>query len=1240
MSLPGLGGDPGTFSFADVIAAMGNPALVQSICQMVRGASNNAPPGLQATDNNAAGVNAAGTGIDEPIDVPILPLPSLGGSAESSAAAASRDASHHAPQHSPPAPASGFASNLEPPGRGSSYAGPSIPRQIIQGIASLDPSASGTTESVINRYTRLRNLDSGAAFESSVPTPQHAEGITTLENTAPPDLFHPKEVPNNASNPEETDPLAPPSRPTNVGVVNLSSTVKPPVADPRKVLRWKDIIDNDVGTDPGAIAARAQKIQDFLSKEMEVMNIHTKKKRDAVLHSWAAILTKFMPDLHSDKFWTEEIVKSKASFYLTQRFYMTRGRSSHFVIAATVLSWLTATAWMITKFCHHPVTKVRTGMTLLIGGLFTQMETVVLTLIKDHKLVRYTKPQCYLGLSELRIIIESMIKQSEDANRLDKLQQMAAMTFAAFTAVRPSTLCANNATHRDQGLYLKLGDIKFLRKDSLVYDIIINATHFKNALTGPRGKRLEFVIFSLTKAQNAFLSGIHILLYVFVRGGFGDMSLEDLCNDQSAMLEVLPDKRDEPFLVASRKGPNSGLDLTGANGKPLPALAQSLIDALANNAANAGLGRVDWKGIRKGTSNMIGCVAGAEVASIMLTHSPQHKTYSEYYSMSVANINIIGLLHGEVPPMLPFHHHDSVAEHHSLRSIAALYLVKRGDLPALQKLGRSKGSREFSEEERQQFEATFLPFADVPDNPSFQTIISKSAEIQSLIAQVDDSLQEWKDGSTSILGRCNPSKVQRVEDEAKASITVTPNTQRAFALLETSFGGLDSLNDDEKEMWQAGKTKVLTAQLALRKQYKALRRENARQKVRDARESWAPSKEIDTMDARLKAVAEMRKPGETSIQIARSIRERSDAAQESSASSLSVDRLNPQHLLPLPPMTTSPLDDCNEADEEESTVQFASLLSEEALEMIEDPWFDNDAYRPERNVPEDIGLSSSVRSLVKDTIKKIDEMDYSEEGVGEPSYVVTSSSPLARLPGYVGDGMVDSRRVFHDNDHVALFKDITVSEMNKELAVLILGPLFEQEARRREMDRNFEKYGERGLHCQICQEYPLHVGHGKIWPSFWKLKRHMKNNHSAWKDLRLRCLVGENAYKCFRCQSTFSGEGSINSLYDHFLQECPYAEEFIEICDEEASDDEEADPGTSSRPAQDRPPFPVQKMTAAAVRRRKKAIELITQLTTEDAAEAVSETETYSPEVREILVRAVRNNWSTIVDSAQFVLQD
>ncbi|KAG8901156.1 hypothetical protein FRC01_009911 [Tulasnella sp. 417] len=159
------------------------------------------------------------------------------------------NSAHSAAPHHPlmmPPSGTGLASAIHRTApRGHSYDPQNVISAIREGIAAQDPSSS----SMEHRYTRTREPGPGTAIAPARPPPRNAASLDDTE-------------------PEQERPPTPPERPTNVGVVVTSDTVKPPYADPRKVARYRKLLEAANEAEPGGAAARNERIEAALARSL------------------------------------------------------------------------------------------------------------------------------------------------------------------------------------------------------------------------------------------------------------------------------------------------------------------------------------------------------------------------------------------------------------------------------------------------------------------------------------------------------------------------------------------------------------------------------------------------------------------------------------------------------------------------------------------------------------------------------------------------------------------------------------------------------------------------------------------------------------------------------------------------------------------------------------------------------------------------------------------------------------
>ncbi|KDQ11720.1 hypothetical protein BOTBODRAFT_177107 [Botryobasidium botryosum FD-172 SS1] len=219
-----------------------------------------------------------------------------------------------------------------------------------------------------------------------------------------------------------------------------------------------------------------------------------------------------------------------------------------------------------------------------------------------YDLHRYFGPRMYMGRAELQLVIEAALASSEANGHEVKLQNIVALCIAFYTAARPSSLAAGHKTYQAQNKYMKLGDVKVTHKGPMSWEVLLV---FKNLKT-----------------------------------------LDELFQDEQAILKIHPDKVDEPFFLKASPG---GRKLFAD--PPIPATARSITSQMVYVCKSAQIGELgitySMYCFRRDALNIFQLGLGADIARVIAGHKPGTSTIDRYYSEGPANLEIVNMRLGK-----------------------------------------------------------------------------------------------------------------------------------------------------------------------------------------------------------------------------------------------------------------------------------------------------------------------------------------------------------------------------------------------------------------------------------------------------------------------------------------------------------------------------------------------------------------------------------------------------------------
>ncbi|KAG9008503.1 hypothetical protein FRB90_008825, partial [Tulasnella sp. 427] len=482
-----------------------------------------------------------------------------------------------------------------------------------------------------------------------------------------------------ADQPSRPAPLAAPRKISNIGITatDRRQAEMPILPDGRRALKMRATIRNMNDGDAEDQNRHREALFNWALEDKETMNAHSKRRREVTLYMWKYILGANPYLVAEEILWTKKTVEQYAGYYLTFRTHATPGRKGKYILARTLVEWLTDLCWCITRFTRDE-NNFRCGLNLLVNGLYAKLESIAITLSRQLQLARVPPKQKWINSEEVFMLVQLALEESEEQGRLHKLQVICAMLLTFATTARPSTLAPSDSSYAQQGLYLKLGDIEHVREDWMKFTSTVTFTNFKGHNSTIVGKRLIFTLHATEKPEFVLLSNWCLILYQHWRGAFGFSSLEELINYEGAQLRVLESKSKEPFFVTGLEG-GRGLKLDKMQVTSAGALSQSI--SLLGNKLGLGVGTT-LRGIRRGSSNRLGLKLGARIASNILAHGQRtSRTFDNFYSLNTENLPVLPILLDEMPAAP-----DKDGVYQKARatqffsSLAVLSIVKRGAL--------------------------------------------------------------------------------------------------------------------------------------------------------------------------------------------------------------------------------------------------------------------------------------------------------------------------------------------------------------------------------------------------------------------------------------------------------------------------------------------------------------------------------------------------------------------------------
>lgn len=929
---------------------------------------------------------------------------------------------------------------------------------------------------------------------------------------------------------EPTDPVAGPSVPppaaeeeeryTNIGVVTGGrQTVQPLHLKPREGGKIRAQLRNAAGGDLEAQDRLRQQYMEWSREDHETMNVHVKAKREILLYAWQAIFTTNPFYIQEKDLWISRTVEKHAAYYLTYRAHNTKGKYGTYVLSRTIVEWLTNLCWAITRFTHDPSTFAPVGMNLLVGGLYVKLESTCLALTKKLQLQRVPPKQKFLTSEEVVMLMQQALDDSEKEGRFLKLQLICAMLLTFATTARPSTLAASHASFIEEGKYMRLGDISHRRVDAMTFDSIVVFNNFKGSNSTLIAKTLTFTLHAPRNVDFILLSNWCLILYQLYRGAFEFSTLEELWEYEGAVLEVIPEKREEPFFL---KGLEGGRGLRELD----PALAKSLSAAVANLGIKLGFGTgASLRGIRRGSGNELGMKLGAQVAANILAHSEgKLGTFWNHYSHNTANIPVLPILWGEIA-LSP----DKAAiwartkETQFFSSIAVLSIVKRGGLEkAFDSIGSVKTIQvpQYDEEDiawcneqsengvagekKRDLELAFEAWQT--EDWAAKPPVSSSDKYDLIMMQITDIATtqphvRYNKRLPDALVRLYRQKLRTEELQDFTAETFTaadlPNTSAVFV-------GTFKNHRDQHKLIRRRRDDWLLAKLS-----------NAR-----------PSKEIDTTAARRYAQSVIRKTAPV-VQAALNTREEQPSREldHTTDTSRLIQEL-----------------DFNVVEESRFEIAITDLADRE-----------NDEAESVDIHPRSLGAihGRKLANLLKGTAQKIQD----QESVARAEETEVAEDPDTIPPLMLPENCRDDDDGL-DLAHIAdtpdedgnwtgyantdegapksIFKNVSVGYATFLLMKYVAAPLD------RQLDYAMKRVelqdGEKGWGCPHCDYVAKRAYH---------VSRHIVNEHDDWKMLYTRSRTQDpNVFQCPKCTLRFD---EFNKLLAHGLSACPSRTWFREI---------------------------------------------------------------------------------------------
>ncbi|KAG8925107.1 hypothetical protein FRC02_009934 [Tulasnella sp. 418] len=1038
-------------------------------------------------------------------------------------------------------------SGSAPAGFRGSYGEGSTMHRVITGSVAVNPSSStshtpryATQDKFANMRTSLVDVSTSSIAQLN-PNQASAATSSAVPNPAPPVSA------NTTTNPPTF---------TNIGIPSTSNVAEVPVVDYVSGARRlrATLGKSREGRTEAEIQAAGDELEKWSNTPEDTMNPHTKKEMYSMLVTWGIIIKDRRPDMPEEDFWKSTTVEAYANYYLTKRVEVTSGRGgrSH-VMARTLMAWLTRLCWLIARFCRDPVTGLRNGVQVLVRGLYSNLENHCLRLVHHYKLQRHKNPQPFLYMEDIYMLIGTALDRSEQEGRIVKLQHIVSWIIMWATMVRPSSLGPSSPLYEKRGQFPKLKDVWHVRIGYGFYSVPRAHTYCKGEFNTMVSKLRKYVIHPPHKAQHAVFSGILILLLQFLRGAFGDRTLQEVLDDPSAELRVIPEMEDEPLFLAGTQG-GRWLDLKNKR----PAMSHAFTDTLREVGKHAKMDLISARAIRRGSADAASQIIGHEITTMLLGHAGrrQYSLLIEYYSNNVTNIPLSKILLGDIEPPPFVQKTYTISKKNQLlsSSLAVMAMVRRKAIK--ESIIEANESRmAYNEEDVEWFESEIKKHEE-----SSSKHPKLALETAYDIWKISRSAIVYSENLTNKDARRIKKEIEKAEIAIKEVVRVRPEnrTCRHLKSILTRLAKLELMAMDEWDEESESCVEVLTSATEdepgsvllaafrdLRLMHKGLRRRRDEEKVKQSLRGRPPP-EIDSTENRREAV-------ET---IERDMVYGSELLRKSLRSEDSEEPLRYK-------------------DVEAVTVD--QVLTSEALEQndsLED-FIHNEWRREEEESPSDSTTytenlsfgpkTNEMNSLLSETAKKMLGPDGEEPTSSTEAASNDAAEPdpeLCIIPRPVDDqeSIQDSTQdsttsdsdeietvefSLDDKNETDLFKNTTVGEVSVRLIHYVATAYYKQVAIQKEMK---QRNGGEGIGCPSCARLvhqPDRVNH--LWPSQSTLTRHISDVHNPWIDLEGWCCTEDiTEWKCVKCEKLFP---NMEAVRYHGLHECSSKDFYQQLYD-------------------------------------------------------------------------------------------
>ncbi|KZT39248.1 hypothetical protein SISSUDRAFT_1061310 [Sistotremastrum suecicum HHB10207 ss-3] len=544
----------------------------------------------------------------------------------------------------------------------------------------------------------------------------------------------------------------------------------------------------DLGT---TVAELLDSIQVAADLQKSSENPITKAKREKNEIRWGSFLG--LMGVEAEMAWAKQTLLDYAKQFMQYLYTFSRGTKGRpHIKARTLMNMLTLFVTNILMYAWDPKLLKRCGMVVLVEEkLFTTLHDEVRSIIHTNKLDRTFDPKLYYGRAEVQLAITTALADVTDVSRYrTTIQSICAMLISFYTGLRPGSLGPSHTDYFKTGYYLKLSDFTITRLGHMQFKILLHITNFKSEQLAPTSKEETFTLTSVQRVHNVnFDVTLWVLICLWDRGAFGNISLFDLLNSESTFINILPEFLSQPFFGVSGPG-GRGLDYSEA------AMSNAISSSVRNLFRNSGCGNGGIGCLRREAADDYGLKLGQAVAANILGHNGPQKVFRTNYSRGVQNLPLVAIRLGEKD--LENDINEDALEENDLLRTAVSAIIHHGyiskSVPRGQRTSVTATGNILDEEDREAIE----------ESPE---IVGIQDEIRAAWHALLGSLEPKPGFKTPTKRALNAIRKRKAEN------TLTYKSEEAVAdYLAAIETGLQQLVDTRRKLTKTAKAEAVAAQ--------------------------------------------------------------------------------------------------------------------------------------------------------------------------------------------------------------------------------------------------------------------------------------------------------------------------------------------------------------------------------------------------------------------------------------------